>query len=133
RVHANEAARRGMKPERLSVLTKKQWRVIESAMAFKREDRVATVEEFWTRLTERATSPVRMIAAVVVMLILIGGTGYQLVYKASDGGFSEDDVRSEIEMQLRIEQHKNNLAGLLASWEFTSAWEDNLWREILAL
>ena len=133
RVHANEAARRGMKPQRLSVFTKKQWRVIESALSFKREDRVATVEEFWTLLTERTASPVKMIMTIAVLFILAGVVGYQLLFETPVSSFSEDDVRSEIEMQLRLEQHKNNLAELLAVQEFDTTWEDSLWRVVQSL
>ncbi len=133
RVHANEAARRGLKPDRLSVFSKKQWRVIESALSFKRENRVPTVEEFWGRLTERVASPVKMIVTIAVLLVLAGGVGYQLFLKTPANDFSEADVRSEIEMQLRLEQHKNNLANLLAALEFDTNWEDRLWREIQAL
>lgn len=134
RVHANEAARLNMKPERIPELTKIQWRALESALAFDRENRVASVDEFWEQMTRKQQSFLVAGIVTVVILVLLSSVGYLFFMNQNqDPGISEDEVRNEIEMQLRVEQHRNNITNLLASLEFSRTWETELWNEMRAL
>ncbi len=126
RVHADEAMRQKIKPKRIPNITKRQWKVIEKALAFKREDRIESVAEFWRQLTHKKSSGV-LIAGVLMVLLTAGSIlTYQNYFGPKENTFSEDDIRSEIERKLFIEQNKRELEELLLSLEFTSSWERKL-------
>lgn len=134
RVHANEAARLKLKPERIPGLNKQQWRALESALAFEREDRVASVEEFWDMMTRKQQSFLMTGVVTVVILVLMSSVGYLFFANQNkDPGYSEDEVRSEIELKLRVEQHQSNIIALLESLEFDKSWERNLYDEFKEL
>jgi Serine/threonine protein kinase len=130
RVHANEAARLGLKPERIPQLRKNQWKALEKALAFEREGRASSVEEFWGMMTQLRQSYFKAGVVTVVILALLTTVGY--LYMGGNNGptISEDDVRSEIEMQLRVEQHRTNITSLLKTLEFTRTWEADLLLEV---
>lgn len=133
RVHANEAMRLKMKAKRINNISKAQWKVIESAIAFKREDRVATVQEFWNRISAKTGSKLLISGVTIAIVGLIAALAYQNFIYQAPSGISEDDVRSEIEQQLRLEQYKNSVVALLELPEFTSSWETKLWEDVQAL
>jgi len=135
RVHANEAARLGLKPDRIPELTKSQWRALEAAMAFKREDRVPSVKEFWLQMTQKKQAPLAMGFVVSLLIIVSVSLAYMFFFNTPETGpgISEDEVRSEIELKLRIEQHQMDITTLLKSLEFDAAWESDLWQEFQGL
>jgi len=134
RVHANEAARLKLKPERIPDLNKQQWRAIESALAFERADRVASVEDFWEMMTRKQQSFLMAGVVGMIILVLMSSVGYLFVANQNkDLGYSEDEVRSEIELKLRIEQHQSGILALLESLEFDRSWERSLYDEFQQL
>jgi serine/threonine protein kinase len=133
RVHADEAARQKLKPRRLNVFSRRQWKVIEKALAFNREDRIESVDEFWQKLTEKPFSGVKAAVMSLVVIGLLGTIGYLYFSKPEERIFSEDDFRNEIELKLRMEQHQTNIKNLLATLEFNQAWEQDLWSEVQAI
>jgi len=135
RVHANEAERLGLKPSRIPELSKLQWRALEAALAFSREDRVASVEEFWEMMTRKKQSFLKAGIVTVIILVLLSSVAYLFIanQQQQDSGISEDDVRNEIELQLRIEQYQGSITNLLRSLEFSQSWEDELWDSVQGL
>lgn len=133
RVHANEAARLGLKPERIPQLTKAQWRALEKSLAFERENRIATVDEFWQLMTQQRQSYLRLGVVVVIFAALFTALGYLYYLETQGGEINESSVRSEIELKLRIEQHQSNITNLLSTLEFSKTWEADLWREVSGL
>ncbi|MFT5083868.1 MAG: serine/threonine protein kinase [Lentisphaeria bacterium] len=127
RVHANEAMRLKFKPKRINSITKNQWKVIEKALAFERADRIESVEEFWKQLTHKKRSKVLVVSISLLVIGLIGALAYQNYFKPTEQSFSEDDVRSEIELKLRIEQNQATLGLLIANQQFDDAWETRVW------
>ncbi|MFL0799642.1 MAG: protein kinase [Agarilytica sp.] len=123
RVHADEAKRKKLKPKRIPNISKRQWKVIESALAFKREDRVATVSEFWECLNKKRGTGVIVAGVVLVLVTVISVLAYQNYLAPKENNFSEDEIRSEIERKVFIEQNKLALEELLTSREFTESWE----------
>ncbi|WNO08061.1 protein kinase domain-containing protein [Teredinibacter sp. KSP-S5-2] len=131
RVHADEAARQKLKAKRIPGLTKRQWKTIERAIAFKRPDRVATVEEFWDELSTKRSSSVRMFMSLFIIMFIIAGAYYQFgPQRPSD--FKEDEVRNEIEYQLRLELQTEAINSLMQKMMFTPTWEQELWTQIQA-
>lgn len=132
RVHADEAKRQKLKPKRIPGLTKNQWRAIERSLAFDREDRTESVEAFWEELNRKSGHTGKIVLALLVLLALAGGAYYK--YKpVPEAGLSEDQVRSQIEQQLRREMKMQAVTDLYASALFTPPWEKQLWDEVQEL
>ncbi len=126
RIHADEAMRRKLKPKRIPNVSKRQWRVIEQALAFKREDRIATVNEFWQQLTHKRSSAVLIAGVAMILLTAVSIFSYQSFIAPQENEFSESEIRSEIERKVLIEQNKKTLAELLGSLEFDESWQRKL-------
>ena len=132
RVHADEAKRQKLKPKRIPGLTKHQWRAIERALAFDRENRTESVEAFWEEFTRKTGHIGKIIFAILVLLAIAGAAYYQFK-PVEEEGLSEDQVRNQIEQQLRLEMKMQSIADLYAAASFTPAWEKQLWEEIQEL
>lgn len=129
RMHADEAQRQKIKPKRISGLTRNQWRAIERALAFKREDRTESVEAFWQEITRKNTHKGKIFFALLILSGLAAGAYYR--YLPEDlPSFSEDEVRSQIEQKLRLELKMQSLTDLYTAATFTPAWEKQLWSEV---
>ncbi|MFL0809053.1 MAG: protein kinase [Agarilytica sp.] len=127
RVHADEAMQRKMKPKRITNISKRQWRVIEKSLAFKREDRIDNVWGFWNELTlKRGPAKAIAISSVVFLSAVIGLLAYQNYFGPKLSDINEAEIRGEIEREVLVSQSKKTLTELLYSPEFTEAWERNL-------
>jgi len=128
RVHADEALRKKIKPKRITNISKRQWKVIEKSLAFSREDRVESVEEFWQQLTKKSTFNLMFVSVAAVVTSLVIFLVYQNYFAPKDNGVSLDEIRTEVERKFHIEQNQNNLAELMTSLKFSLEWENNLWQ-----
>lgn len=133
RVHANEARRQNLKPARIPNLPKRQWKVIEQSLAFEREDRIESVEEFWSQLTRKKASKVVSVIIGIIVIALASVIAYQAMYKPETPTFDEDKAYSEIERKFLIDQNKADVTRLLQTLAFSSAWEENLWLAVNTL
>lgn len=133
RVHANEARRQKLKPARIQNIPKRQWKIIEKALAFEREDRIATVDEFWSQLTRKKASKIVSIFIGLVVIGLASVVAYQASYKPEVPVFDEAEAYSEIERKFLIDQNQADIKRLLQSLEFSSTWEENLWLAVSTL
>ncbi|WP_096086451.1 bifunctional serine/threonine-protein kinase/formylglycine-generating enzyme family protein [Agaribacterium haliotis] len=131
RMNARDAKEAGVKAKRIPGISSRQWKTIEKAIAFKREDRIATVDQFWQQLTQKRSLKFVWFAAFVLSLMAAAFAWFQ--YQASlkvDDGFNADEFRSEVERELRIEMMKKNVGEFLEHPRFDESWELELWREI---
>lgn len=127
RVHADEAKRQKLKPKRIPGIPRRQWRAIERALSFERQNRSVSVDAFWREFTFQKRYAGIVIATV--LLIIIGGLVAYMYFKPQEQPtYSEDDVRSEIELKLRLELKQKALDDLMANADFTPSWEENLWQ-----
>ncbi len=133
RVHANEAYRQKLKPKRIPGLSKRQWRVIEKSIAFEREDRIATVEEFWFELTKKNSSRRFFAFAALIVMGLSSTIAYQVFLQQPEQTISEDAVRSEIEREFLIDQNKQEIVELLQIKAFTGSWESRIYTAVQTL
>lgn len=132
RVHADEAKRQKLKPKRISGINKYQWRAIEKALAFERENRIQTVELFWAEFSH---TPKSYWVSFVLSLLLLGaiaGAYYQFKPEPVQT-ISQDQVRSEIEQKLRLELMQKALADLYSQASFSPEWEAQLWQHVQEL
>ena len=136
RKNALEAKTKGMKPERITSISKHQWRAIEAALAFDREDRIANASEFWRQLSTEVVTPYKTWFAAFVASVLIGLFSYQTLLKEEPPQaptFSVEDVVSEAELKIRIEYAEQTLSELLSDPVFDERWEQELSQAISGL
>ncbi len=128
KVPADEAKKQGLEPEKLNNISKRQWRAIKQCLAFKREDRMASVEEFLdlisTTITRNYSIPIALL-----LIALISTIGYMQFNQGVPTGLSESEIRSKVEYELQLNFHKNTINRLLNNPIFTPGWEEQLWAE----
>ncbi len=130
KVPADEAERQNLKPKRITNIKKHQWRAIEKAIAFRRKDRIESVDKFTDAISPKLKATNRM-ATVFALLLSVVITGYFLLLqdKTADP-YSEFDIRNELELTIRIDFYKEDLNKRLKNPEFTDSWEDSIWKDI---
>ncbi|VAW91013.1 Serine/threonine protein kinase [hydrothermal vent metagenome] len=130
KVPADEAKKQGLEPEKINNISKRQWRAIKQCLAFKREDRMASVEEFLdlisTTITRNYSIPI-----VLLLIALISTIGYMQFNRDTPTGLSESEIRSKVEYEIQLNFHKNTINRLLSTPDFTPSWEDQLWLEFV--
>ena len=128
---ADEAERQGLKPKRISHIKKRQWRAIEQAIAFRREDRIASVKDFADQITPKLKSANWLVSSLAI-LFAIGISAYFLIFKEAPKvpEFSEFDIRNELELKIRIDFLKEDVELLLKDADFSDRWQDAVWKDI---
>ncbi|MCK4708509.1 MAG: protein kinase, partial [Gammaproteobacteria bacterium] len=131
KIPADEAAKQGLKPKRISNISKAQWRAIEQAIAFKREDRIATVDKFVEAISPKSKTTSIWVTAFA-FLLSAAITVYFVYFqeKTIEPGFSEFDIRNELELKIRVDYLKENLERLISSPAFTRRWAEETWKDV---
>jgi len=129
RLPADEAYTKRLTPKRIIGISKKQWKVIESALEFKRDNRVVSVEQFYQQINAKAKSPIKLIVGFLLALG-IAGVAYQQYSAPKTPQFSQSEFRNEIEFKIRYDYLKENINRLLISATFSPEWESDLYRDI---
>jgi len=130
KVPADEAERQKLKPKRIPNIKKYQWQAIEKAIAFRRNDRIETVDKFVESISPRIKATNRL-ATVFALLLSVAITGYFLfIQEKTVDPYSEFDIRNELELKIKIDFYKEDLISLLKNPTFTSPWEDSTWKDI---
>lgn len=129
RLPADEAYSKKLKLKRITDINKTQWKAIEKALAFKREDRIESVEDFH-HLLVRKYKPTYLVAAVL-LLLLVGSSIflYTQYFSSTTSDSSQADMRSELEYEIRYKLFKENIDNLLANPTFSPRWEADAWNE----
>ena len=132
RLPADEAVKRGLRPERISSVKRQQWKAIEKALAFKRENRSASVTEFYEGILAKS-KPAYLALGSAAFIVLIGIAGYfAWTGRHTQEGQSQLQL-SEIEFGIRYNLFKEKIDKLMAERSFTEAWEAALWEEFSGL
>jgi len=130
KVPADEAERQKLKPKRITNIKKHQWHAIEKAIAFRREDRIESIDKFNEAISPKLKTTNRM-ATVFALLLSVVITSYFLFLKDNTADpYSEFDIRNELELKIKIDFYKEDLIELLNKPLFTDAWEDSTWKDI---
>ena len=131
RIPADEAFKSRMKLAKIPGIKARQWKAIEKALAFQREDRLASVEEFYQLIQPKRRSfalwfvPVVLIAAISTVYLVLRNTGQP----PPGPGIQVD----EIEFKIRYDVFKENIEKLIADPRFSPDWEDSLKDEVSGL
>ncbi len=123
KVPADEAKKQQLKPKRINHISRRQWKTIEKALAFNREDRVPTVKEFVRLFTNNGATyklPLAIVSSVMLLFFVYTQYFVEVPQMASE---------TEIRFKLRLENYRNSIDELLISSEFSNSWEDNLWKQ----
>ncbi|VAW89222.1 Serine/threonine protein kinase [hydrothermal vent metagenome] len=132
RLPADEAYNKKLKPKRISDISKRQWRAIEAALSFKRENRTESVDAFYTQLTVKKKSKLLLIT---FLLFSTAGAAYYTSVQTDNvvppvPQISESEIRNELEFNIRYNLYKENIEKLAAKPSFTAEWEENIWSEM---
>ncbi len=128
KVPADEAEKQGLIPKRITSISKRQWHAIKQALAFNREDRIASVDEFYNLITTKIKRSYA-IQIIVLLLSVILVSGYFLLTQNITQGVSESEIRDKVEYELQLNFHKNTIDSLLKNPSFSVSWEEQLWTE----
>ena len=130
KVPADEAERQGLKPERITNIKKSQWRAIEKAIAFRRENRIATVDEFIEAVSPKLKTSNWIVTSLAVFLS-VAITGYFVFFQEKQvDPFSEFDIRNELELKIKIDFYKNELESLINEAGFSNRWQQSIWKNV---
>ena len=129
RVHADEAKRRKLKPKKIPGLKKHQWLAIERAIAFERENRTESVEEFWYEFNKKTSYTLYIVIALLISTVA-GGAAYYEYRPVKAVGLTEAQLRDQVEQKYRLELKMNNLVDTLKAMDFSSAVEAQLWEQV---
>jgi hypothetical protein len=131
RVNALDAMARNLKPKRIKALSRQQWKILKSALAFRREDRPDSVYEFFYDFTHAPPSPLKKWLATAAVLALGVGIGVgvytQYFYEKP---LSPEELKAQLELQIKFDIAKKNITVLLQDTGFSERWQENLWQEV---
>ena len=130
KVPADEAERQKLKPKRINNIKKYQWKAIEKAISFKREDRIETVDKFLEAISPKLKAPNRMATVFALLLSVVITSYFLFIQEKPVDPYSEFDIRNELELKIKIDFYKEDLANLLKTPTFTDPWEDSTWKDI---
>ena len=131
KVPADEAYKQGMKLVKIKDINKHQWRAIEKSLAFKREDRTATVEDFFNALKYTYKPGIKSVAAILIVMVVSITTYFQFINNAPS--YSENDIRNELEYKIRLDLFRTEITKLIDNPTFSIDWEENIWIEYSGL
>jgi len=130
KVPADEAERQKLKPKRITNIKKYQWQAIEKAIAFRRNDRIESVDKFVEAISPKIKATNRL-ATIMALLLSVAITGYFLfIQEKAVDPYSEFDIRNELELKIKIDFYKEDLVALLKNPTFTDPWEASIWKDI---
>ena len=129
RLPADEAWKRGLRPKKIAAIKRRQWKALEKALAFRREDRAASVAEFYEAILGKA-KPSYVLAATILTVTLITAATYLIVTNRPSPQKQSEIQLSEIEFGIRFNLFKDKIQRLIADPRFTDAWEAAVFEEV---
>ncbi|MBV1884246.1 MAG: protein kinase [Pseudomonadales bacterium] len=127
---ADKALKEGLKPTRIAQLSRREWKALEQSLAFRREDRTKSVDDFVAAFEKKSS----------LVWWLGGGTVAASVALATmiftqphiDEDVLRQDIRSDVAQEVEVEvkldilqtsMEKKVNAGLLNLGQLSSEWE----------
>ncbi|MBU3070349.1 protein kinase [Aestuariicella sp. G3-2] len=134
KVPADKAQQQKLAPKRLKQLSRRQWNALEAALAFPREKRTATVDEFVAQFYGKVRLPIWVIIFSVVSLSVAGGFyGIKYSEKVVDENSIKEELQEELQQTLiktRAADKRASLERMLAAEEVSERWETDLRQEL---
>lgn len=130
KVPADEAERQGLKPKKITNIKKYQWQAIEKAIAFRRNDRIETVDKFIEAMSPKLRTSNRFATALALLLSVVITSYFLFFQEKTIDPYSEFDIRNELELKIKIDFTREDLDELIAKPSFTDPWQDSVWKNI---
>ena len=134
KVPADKAKERNLKPKRIKSLSRRQWRALERALAFTREERTPTVEKFVQKFFGNNTWK-WVLGSAFGGLLVASVVGY--TYLAQENAAEQQRVKVELEQKLqkellerRISDKREAIDRLIGLSILTPSWEEDLGVEL---
>lgn len=131
RTPADEAMKQGLKPKKIANISKKQWRAIEKAIAFRRQDRTVSIDQFLDDISpkKRATN---LLGTTLAILLPVAITVYFVYFQQkppAEPAFSEDDITLKVKMDIL----QQDIQLLIDKPLFSNAWQESVWLKLSEL
>ena len=91
---ATDARKKGLKPKRIKVLNRRQWKGLQCSLAFEKEKRTPSTEAFLKEITAKK-SKIPLFLAIVLVLIIITGALVREPVKEYYSGLKEGKLTSQ--------------------------------------
>ena len=129
RIPADEAFKSKLKPKKISTIKKRQWKAIERALMFKREDRMPSVDEFYHQIQAKSR-PISLLIPALLVVSAIAISTYFIVTNESQPASNDKLQVDKIEFKIRYDLFKKKISKLIMEKSFTQDWESTLWDEV---
>ena len=116
---AAQAQTEKLKPARIASLSRRQWRALEQALAFSREQRLASVEQLLAAF-DKGRSPWFWLGGAVLLAGAIGGGVVALQPKPVQPDLKQ--LRAGVETQVKQQLAADNLEGLFKTVAYDNQW-----------
>ncbi len=126
RTPANEAAREGLKPERIRSLSRRRWRMLERCLQFNRQNRPGNAHEVLDGLFGKTSWG---LWSLVATGILVTVSVAAMLSNSAD----IQEVKLEVRQETLVDAQLARIHSLLAEPEFDSGWERLLFSEVQTL
>jgi len=120
---ADKAQAKKLKPKRIQELSNKQWSALKKALAFRRKDRLSSVEDFYQQMfSDKNSGKIISTSISAVLLLALASVGsYQYISNTSDSISSESSHEN-------VSLYKDDITTLLGSPKFSSIqWHEDIW------
>ncbi len=126
RTPANEAAKEGLKPERIKQLSRRRWRILERCLQFNRQNRPANAHEVLEGLFGKTSWQIWSLVATGVLVTV---SVLAMLHDSAD----IQEVKLEVRQETLVDAQLARIAGLLRDPQFDPAWERLLFSEVQTL
>jgi serine/threonine protein kinase len=129
RMPADEAFKSKLRPKKIANIKKRQWKAIERALMFRREDRMPSVDEFYHQIQAKSRSISLLLPTLLVILAIAVSTYFIVTHESKPTNDNKIQV-DKIEFKIRYDLFTKKISKLIMEKSFTSEWESSLWDEV---
>ena len=127
RVPANDAAREGLKPERIKRLSRRRWRIIEQCLQLNRQDRPDSAKVVYEALFGKSSWRSWSVAATAGLVTA------SLLLTALQDNATIKEVKEEVRQETLVDAQLARIGQLLAAPQFDTGWQQLLFAEVQTL
>ena len=132
---ANQALEKKLKPKKLKNLSRRQWNALSSALELTRDNRTATVAEFYDGFFGK---PRVLLWALIASVAAFGVAGALYIEKFSDQEKAQEELKVQMQEQMAqqlerstIENQQQTLERLVKLSALTPNWDKEVRKELL--
>jgi serine/threonine protein kinase len=117
-ISAATALAKGLKPEKIDRLSKRQWKALSKGLELRRENRSANIKELMDGLTLKPQLPVYRTISLVLIL-LVGWFSYNLIYSSNELSRVIDDTLAKATQCFQTEDYQCAMESVAAILEIS--------------